>query len=115
MVEVDAEKHFVHAASMEDEVVACGLARCVVGCFEVELSDGAEGSAHVAQQQVEVCGGVLSWVEEEDKVSRGKVWHLRCLKNLAVPRRPSKTHSWNQWSSMRCGSETCTHDTHSNM
>ncbi len=115
VVEVDAEKRFVHTASVEDKVVVCGLARCVVGCFEVELGDGAKGSARVVRWWVEVCGRVLSWVEEEDKASRGKVWHSRCSKNLAMPRRPSKTHSWNQWSSMRCRSEVRACDAHLNV
>ncbi len=42
-MEVDVEEHFMHVASMEDDVVACGLAGCMVGCFEVKLSDGAKG------------------------------------------------------------------------
>ncbi len=56
---------------VEDEVVARGFARCEVGRFEVELGDGAEGCEHAVPWWVEVCGGVLSWVEEKDKAYRG--------------------------------------------
>ncbi len=45
---MDAEQCFVCAPSVEDEVVACGLARCVVGRFKVELGDGSEGHKRVA-------------------------------------------------------------------
>jgi len=58
-VEADAEERFMHAASVEDDVVACGLAGCVVGRFEVELGDEAEARERAARWWVEVRGGVL--------------------------------------------------------
>jgi hypothetical protein len=35
MVEADAKQCFTPVASVKDKGVACGLARHVVGCFEV--------------------------------------------------------------------------------
>ena len=58
-VEADAEERFVRAASVEDDVVACRLAGCVVGRFEVELGDEAEARERAVQWWVEVRGGVL--------------------------------------------------------
>jgi len=42
-MEVNAEEGLVCAAAVEDEVVARGLPGCEVGCFDVELNDGAKG------------------------------------------------------------------------
>jgi len=72
-VETDAGEGLVGpgAAAVEDEVVARGFARCELGRFEVELGDWAEGCEHAVPWWVEVCGGVLSWVEEKDKAYRG--------------------------------------------
>ena len=72
-------KSFVPVASVNDDIVQCGPARCVVECFEVELRDGAEGHECTVRRWVEVHGGVLSWVEDEGKASRGEV---RCFKVL---------------------------------
>ena len=58
-MEADAEERFVHAASVEDYVVVCGLAGCVVGRFEVELGDGAKGCERTARRWVEVRGRAL--------------------------------------------------------
>jgi hypothetical protein len=79
MVEADAEECFVPAASVDDDVVQCGPARCVVGRFEVELRDGAEGRERAARRWVEVRGGVLTWVKDKDEASCGEV---RCVEVL---------------------------------
>jgi len=72
-VETDAEEGLVGsgAAAVEDEVVARGFSQCEVGHFEVELGDGAEGCELAMRRWVEVCGGVLSWVEDKDKAYPG--------------------------------------------
>jgi len=72
-------KSFIPAASVNDDIVRCGPAGCVVECFEAELRDGAEGRECAARRRVEVRSDVLSWVEDEDEVSRGEV---RCFEVL---------------------------------
>jgi hypothetical protein len=72
-------KSFIPTASVNDDIVRCRPAGCVVEHFEAELRDGAEGRECAARRQVEVRGGVLSWVEDEDEASRGEV---RCFKVL---------------------------------
>ena len=52
MVEMDAEEHFVHAASMENYIVICGLAGHVVGHFEVELGDRTKGCEHACDSKL---------------------------------------------------------------
>ena len=75
-------KSFIPMASINDNIVQCRPARCVVECFEAELSNGAEGHECVVRWWVEVHGGVLSWVEDEDEASRGEVWCFKVLKEF---------------------------------
>jgi len=72
-------KSFIPAASVNDDIVRCGPAGCVVERFEAELRNGAEGHKCVARWRVEVRSGVLSWVKDEDEASRGEV---RCFEVL---------------------------------
>jgi hypothetical protein len=42
-MEANAEEGLVCAAATKDKVVARGLPGCKVGCFDLELHDGAKG------------------------------------------------------------------------
>src|SRR5216683_4790481 len=106
MVEVDAKEHFMPTTSVEDDVVVCGLARCVMGHFEMKLSDGAKGSECMVRRWVEVHGGVLSWSRRRMRQVVLRFGTLRCSKNLAMPRRLSKTHGWKKSSSVGCANVT---------
>jgi hypothetical protein len=87
-------KSFIPMASVNNDIVWCGPAGCVVEHFEVELHDGAEGHECVARQQVEVCSGVLSWVEDEDKVSRGEVWCFEVLEEFCHAQEALEEPQW---------------------